>query len=285
MFHVIQGVLLQIVVYDEDTSSSDELVDFFQLDISAISKNGSLLTAGKHGFAQLGLDYQVNCQDRFYGENCQYFDDCPSPDVCGPNTICLDGDGNYTCQCESGDIAAAGDCVPVDNCVGMDCSGRGQCMDGVNSYSCLCDGGFTGSNCSVNIDDCVGVNCSDRGQCIDGIDSYQCNCDEGYAGENCSYATTDCLGVNCENGQCVSKTYNDMNSIACMCDSGFTGKSAACNKHCINLVAFTHNVGDACQTNVNDCAGIDCGKDYSCVDGLNSYTCEYSLGYGCEVEA
>ena len=37
----------------------------------------------------LNFSYQVSCDLGFYGDYCQYFNDCPSDDVCGSKLMVL----------------------------------------------------------------------------------------------------------------------------------------------------------------------------------------------------
>ena len=65
---------------------------------------------------------------------------------------------------------------------------NGQCEDGMNSFECVCDPGFTGEFCQTNtmIDDCVEVNCTGKGQCVGGVNSFTCDeCITGY-GSSCT---------------------------------------------------------------------------------------------------
>ena len=44
-------------------------------------------------------------------------------------------DLNITVFCVTGFTGA--DCLEVDDCVGVNCSGNGRCVDGVNSFTCV----------------------------------------------------------------------------------------------------------------------------------------------------
>ena len=50
-----------------------------------------------------------------------------------------------------------------------------------------------------------------------------------------------------------------MDTANCTCDLGFTG--------------------DQCQTNIDDCVGVDCSGNGQCVDGVNNFTCQCTAGF------
>lgn len=232
----------------------------------------------------------MRCEPRFYGDSCQHFNDCPSGDVCGLNGTCIDGQDSYSCHCDPGFtgenceieipteteiqfrvVTTDSPCDPgytgtqctvnINDCVEVNCSGRGQCMDEVNTFTCSCDPGFTGANCQINIANCLEANnCSEHGQCarVDGVDSFTCECDSGYTGELCDSAVApDCSSMQCVNGSC--SPLNESSESVCSCDPGYTGEN--------------------CHIDIDDCSGIDCGDNYRCVDGVNSYDCVCDFGY------
>ena len=61
----------------------------------------------------------------------------------------------------------------------------------------------------------------------------------------------DCSG----NGWCI----DGVNTFTCSCVQGFTG--------------------ELCQTNTDDCVGVNCSGNGECFDGVNSFTCECTTGY------
>ena len=89
----------------------------------------------------------------------------------------------------------------------------------------------TGFYQTVTMDLTITVFCAEN---FGGLDCTQCV--SGFTGPNCN--ETDLIhysGVNCsDNGVCR----NVVNNFQCMCIPGFTGV--------------------LCQTNINDCVGVDC---------------------------
>ena len=49
------------------------------------------------------------------------------------------------------------------------------------------------------------------------------------------------------------------NDSSCPCDPGYTG--------------------EFCESNINDCAGVNCSGHGQCVDGINSFICQCELGF------
>ena len=50
-----------------------------------------------------------------------------------------------------------------------------------------------------------------------------------------------------------------VNTFDCMCDPGYTG--------------------EVCQTNIDDCVGVNCSGNGECMDGVNTFTCECRPGF------
>ena len=112
---------------------------------------------GFYNIAMLNFSYQVSCDQGFYGDYCQYFNDCPSNDVCGSNGTCLDGQSSYSCRCDPGFtgenceliLQTEFTCDPGENCDAQN--------HALTTTASQCDPGYTGAQCTINIDDCVGV--------------------------------------------------------------------------------------------------------------------------------
>ena len=216
-YYLSKGTLLQISALDWDGSSSYDLIDVFHLRID--NEVGSVVIAGYHNLTRMELAYQIVCNDGFYGDACQFINDCPSLDACGENGACIDGNNSYSCRCDDG---YKGDhCEFIDHCLGVNCSGQGQCTGDENSYTCLCYAGSTGMNCEISFDDCASVNCSGQGECMDGNSSYACACNPGFTGDDCAINIDDCVNNSCSGkGDCIEET----NSFRCECDLSYTGE-------------------------------------------------------------
>ena len=156
-----EGIQLYIVVWDADPPQAkpDELVDILLIDHneSVGEESATQVYSGMYEFVSMELMIAVICIENFQGSDCS--------------------------QCVPG--FSSPDCLPVDDCIEVNCSENGQCVDGVNNFNCSCDPGFTGELCQTNTDECVGVNCSGNGECLDGVNSFICKCSLGYTGEVC----------------------------------------------------------------------------------------------------
>jgi hypothetical protein len=120
--------------------------------------------------------------------------DSGSSDVCDPNPcenagMCVEGIGQYTCNCALGYAGARCE-IAVGYCTSSACENGGTCIDGQDSYTCQCSTGFSGTRCETNIDDCVSNLCANGATCVDGIGEYTCQCPIGYAGALCDVPTS-----------------------------------------------------------------------------------------------
>ena len=312
-------------------------------------------------------------------------DDCVNHN-CSNGAPCIDGINGYSCNCSVGfsgehcenskystkeiDTASSRQLstsiitfalsllnfsVDLDDCVNHNCSNGASCIDGINGYSCNCSVGFSGEHCenskystreidtassrrlstsiitfalsllnfSVDLDDCVNHNCSNGAPCIDGINGYSCNCSVGFSGEHCEnskYSTKeidtassrhfstsiitfalsllnfsvdldDCVNHNCSNGaSCI----DGINGYSCNCSVGFSGE------HCENSKYSTKEIDTASSrqlstsiitfalsllnfsVDLDDCVNHNCSNGASCIDGINGYSCNCSVGFSGE---
>ena len=156
----MQGVQFQATIWDIDPDPyGSDIIDVITLNINRTVMPGDPFLAkvitGFYNIATLNFSYQVLCDQGFYGDYCQYFNDCPSDDVCRSNGTCLDGQSSYSCQCDPG--------FTGENCelilqTEFTCD-PGENYDAQNhalaTTASQCDPGYTGAQCTINIDDCV----------------------------------------------------------------------------------------------------------------------------------
>ena len=90
----MQRVQFQATIWDinPDPYGSD-IIDVITLNINRTVMPGDPFLAkvitGFYNIATLNFSYQVSCDQGFYGDYCQYFNDCPSDDVCGSKLMVL----------------------------------------------------------------------------------------------------------------------------------------------------------------------------------------------------
>ena len=92
-------------------------------------------------------------------------DECLIDDTrCGPNSICFNTYGSFTCSCKFGYIMQYrnGKCEDIDEC-SKSCSNNcdylnGICTNEFGFYTCTCRNGYTGSG--------VDKDCNDVNECL-----------------------------------------------------------------------------------------------------------------------
>ena len=108
----------------------------------------------------------------------------------------------------------------------------------------------------------VTMDLSITARCVGNFQGSDClRCLAGFAGIMCNISINECTCS--RHGQCL----DGVPSLICNCDPGFTGVE--------------------CETNIDDCEGVNCSGNGQCMDGLLSYTCDCDPGFtgvDCEVD-
>ena len=135
-----QGVQVYIEIIDEDTISSNDLVDRLLIDHNqTVARPLRQNHTGMYNLVTMDLTITVFCAENFGGSDCSM--QCV-PGLTGP------------------------DCNETDHCSGVSCGDNGVCRNVINSFQCMCSPGFTGVLCQTNIDGCVGVDCTGNGTSV-----------------------------------------------------------------------------------------------------------------------
>lgn len=155
---------------------------------------------GQHAFCKPdGQEAYCICEDGWtfnpndIAAGCIDIDECdvvhgPSG-RCGPNAICMNAPGKFSCQCPAG---FSGDpfkrCIDINECTKPGICGMGaECDNSPGSYACRCPEGFLADpDPTVK---CVGiVTCKKNGDCPGNAicDQYnRCLCPEPNIGNDC----------------------------------------------------------------------------------------------------
>ena len=131
---LFQGVQLYIDIQDDDGGGSANFIDALLINYNqTVGMPLRQTYSGVHGFVTMDLNITVFCVGNFAEPDC-------------------------SSQCVTGFTGP--DCLKVDNCVGVNCSGNGLCVNGMDSFMCNCSAGYNGSECEMNVDDCLSNPCA-----------------------------------------------------------------------------------------------------------------------------
>ncbi|WAR19177.1 FBP1-like protein [Mya arenaria] len=159
-----------------------------------------------------------------------------------------------------------------------------------------------------DINECTSNPCGLNGTCIDLLGAFNCSCALGWSGIACKTAVNGCDTAPCQNdAQC----YTDKDLYYCTCNAGFSGahcdiplilifctlvfllkginncSSNPCHNAatCIDTVnsyscnCTTGYTGNNCEKNIDECASNPCQNGATCADAVNRYSCECAVGY------
>ncbi|KAA0721675.1 CD97 antigen [Triplophysa tibetana] len=188
-----------------------------------------LLIGGSHG-CEVGYDLiQGTCVD---ANECE-----ATPDICGNNSMCLNTNGSYYCNCEKGFqsrtsnfTAITGQCVDVNECLQTQpaCPGTPTCHNTIGSFMCLCPTGYrkktdNETECA-DVDECLWTICGVESSCINTNGSFFCACPSGFQTQKSSGACEDIDECKVFPDQCgTHATCNNIQgSYSCRCHPGYS---------------------------------------------------------------
>uniref|UniRef100_A0A672LVL3 Latent-transforming growth factor beta-binding protein 1 n=1 Tax=Sinocyclocheilus grahami TaxID=75366 RepID=A0A672LVL3_SINGR len=221
----------------------------------------------------------VPCRDghsmqngRCSGQTSSNIDECVSPHLCGPQSVCVNTDGSYRCDCSPG-FRAAGprrQCRDINECLEGDfCFPSGECVNTDGSFKCVCAQGYktaaNGTSCQ-DVDECVQEGVCQDGRCINTEGSFLCHCQTGFT---TNPERTACLDVNeCLDSEglvCGSqRCENTIGSFRCVasCEPGY------------------HITASGECVDINECANETvCGHHAFCQNLIGTYQCLCDQGY------
>ena len=125
----------------------------------------------------------------------------------------------------------------------------------------------------TDIDDCINNKCENDATCIDGVNSYTCKCSVGYTGGFC------------ENSKLENIFYIISLNVLVFCHLLLTHLyvlfwrdqtvARQCETICIRLYFLVNML----FTDIDDCVNHNCANGGSCMDGVNTYTCNCPPGF------
>ncbi|EDV26971.1 uncharacterized protein TRIADDRAFT_54443 [Trichoplax adhaerens] len=251
-----------------------------------------------------------DCPSGYTGDGlkCHDYDECEyGTHQC--NQTCINEEGTYTCECQSGYMLESDNrgCLDIDECAigSHNCSDDAICINQPGSYDCICKSGYLGDgrNCT-EINECKINNGQCNQICQNTPGSYKCSCYPGY--EISSHYHT-CVDINeClrpQANQCDQKCVNTQGSYRCQCGQGFKlsddGLTCTPLSQCASVNNCTHTCtminglqscscrsgfklsqdGRTCR-DINECTADNlCNINANCINIDGSYQCICKTGY------
>ncbi|XP_036440701.1 latent-transforming growth factor beta-binding protein 4-like [Colossoma macropomum] len=235
---------------------------------------GSLQCPGQQCVNSMGSYECVRCRDGYSLQNgqCADVDECVNSRMCGPQSVCVNTDGSYRCECTAGYRAAGPGrlCRDINECLEGDfCFPRGECLNTEGSYMCVCAQGYQTSanrtSCQ-DVDECAREGVCQDGRCVNTDGSFLCNCETGFTANP---EKTACLDVD----ECVDSEGAVCGSLRCENTIG----SFRCLVSCPPGYSFTAT-GEC--VDINECANETvCGEHAFCQNLIGTYQCICDQGY------
>lgn len=230
--------------------------------------------------------------------NCENINEC-SENNGGCDQICIDTQGSYACNCETGYNLGPDDhtCENIDECSVNNGGCRNKCLDTPGSYRCECDPGWMlsadGVSC-VDVNECTNgaeITCDlETSKCVNTEGSYTCECQTNYlkdprtgachATDQCKFHLHRCV----EPAYCVTTTPGN---YKCNCPAGYvlSGRYRCADiNECLEDLGFM-SFGSKSKSSLDSANKPPiCGKGY-CKNTKPGYTCDcFNLyeGKNCE---
>uniref|UniRef100_K7GF00 Adhesion G protein-coupled receptor E1 n=1 Tax=Pelodiscus sinensis TaxID=13735 RepID=K7GF00_PELSI len=217
---------------------------------------------------------------------CTNINECSrDPSPCGPDSICTNTPGSYTCRCRSGYLTPSQPGAPFSCPVPrLLCLENATCTRIPGGHCCPCKPGFASSSGEQrvtdpavqrnDIDECSRdpSPCGPNSTCSNTLGSYTCMCQAGYLPPSKSgtpFSCTDIDECSRDPSPCGPNSIcsNTPGSYTCRCQAGYVPPSKS-------GVRFSCTDIDECSRDPSPC-----GPDSICTNTPGSYTCRCRAGY------
>ncbi|KAL7020531.1 hypothetical protein ACKWTF_011569 [Chironomus riparius] len=242
-------------------------------------------TCGDHGECiQTDSFYSCECDDGFYGQNCEIAENPCSSAPCFNDGICKAINETFTCECPPEYQGLF--CEYIDEpCNQKDCQNGANCYEINEEAFCECMPGFQGDLCEtrIPIDFCASSPCFENATCVNKNDYYECICEEGSMGKRCQLQPCD-YGPCPENSVChnIKSTRVTKDSYFCKCFTGLKGpKCNQVNNQCIPNPC--HNEAKCTPKSLRDPKNITLVDDESIYEKYSCSCPPYFYGDRCEI--
>lgn len=140
-----------------------------------------------------GAFYTCECQDGFYGQNCELRQSQCTITPCFNGGVCREfNETTVECECPPGFNGNFCE-FAFDPCSQKHCQNGANCNEIDGEATCECLPSYEGELCDKKIllDFCESSPCADGATCVSNADDYQCLCAAGFIGKRCHLSPCD----------------------------------------------------------------------------------------------